>query len=762
VHLTFFVLFTLVGGALVARLSHVPFLDALFACVGAMTGGSLVPFDVVRLSPGAQGVLFVLMFSGGITLTALGPLCYRIYVWRVRLKPALRRARRLGRDLRRMARPRLPLPVAPALDSLPEGEAERAEAGAGAGAGADAAAAQTSPDADPSAPPAPGSAASAAAVLTALDAADADAMLSELSAQDEGLFAVAVLTVCYTVFWTLVTMGAVWRRAAAAPPGSPLGDALAARGVSAGWFSLWTATSSFNNVGLSLFSTSAAPLSDDAPALLAIAAAALAGNTAWPLALRFLLSLSARAGESAAFARLTRSCCGGGGHHGRHGHAGAAALAAGLRSGNSRRSVASGLVVATSHAAAFTRGARYALDHPQRCYHLLFPRRETRALLIALVVTNGVQLAAFGGASGAAPAVAAASPTVSGRAVVAFFTCVNTRSTGYTVLDLNELAPVVLVLFAFMMWFSPYPLVALWAREDEGGGDLFADKRAYDEKTGRGSSSSAAALSPARAALARFPALTAFSKRYLRRHGTWLTLAFVALAAAEAPLLATPPLPGAPARSPSSLFALLFEILSAYGTNGMSLGWPGVNFNLCGMMHKTSKLILMGLMLLGRHRSMPRQVDPPLAGRLAAVEELVAAAAAEVAARTDPGRFGSGGAGGGPAALVARMGSFTADGVAAALAFIRSNSEDALAAMAAGTRAQRDTEVEAALTRQRAAAAEAAGGAAGRRAALLRWWRGVTGDDAHGGGADGVRSPRHSAATLAGSADPDDAVATPV
>jgi hypothetical protein len=106
------------------------------------------------------------------------------------------------------------------------------------------------------------------------------------------------------------------------------------------------------------------------------------------------------------------------------------------------------------------------------------------------------------------------------------------------------------------------------------------------------------------------------------------------------------------------------------------------------------------------------------------------------------------------------MGSFTADGVAAALAFIRSNSEDALAAMAAGTRAQRDTEVEAALTRQRAAAAEAAGGAAGRRAALMRWWRGVTGDEgahahAHAAGAagGGVRLPRHSEAPLA-AADP--------
>jgi hypothetical protein len=157
---------------------------------------------------------------------------------------------------------------------------------------------------------------------------------------------------------------------------------------------------------------------------------------------------------------------------------------------------------------------------------------------------------------------------------------------------------------------------------------------------------------------------------------------------------------------------------------------------------------------------MPRQVDPPLAGRLAAVEELVAAAAAEVAARVEPPRYGSGGVGQGPAALVARMGSFTADGVAAALAFIRSNSEDALAAMAAGTRAQRDTEVEAALTRQRAAAAEAAGGAAGRRAALMRWWRGVTREEgahvgAHAAGAagGGVRLPRHSEAPLA-AADP--------
>jgi len=82
--------------------------------------------------------------------------------------------------------------------------------------------------------------------------------------------------------------------------------------------------------------------------------------------------------------------------------------------------------------------------------------------------------------------------------------------------------------------------------------------------------------------------------------------------------------------SPTSLFAILFELLSAYGTNGLSLGYPGVNYNLVGMWRPLSKLVVIFVLFLGRHRSMPRAVDRPLATHVRVLGAIVRDLAAAV------------------------------------------------------------------------------------------------------------------------------------
>lgn len=100
-------------------------------------------------------------------------------------------------------------------------------------------------------------------------------------------------------------------------------------------------------------------------------------------------------------------------------------------------------------------------------------------------------------------------------------------------------------------------------------------------------------------------------RRYVTRHASWLFLGFVTIAAMDQALLETPPTEPF-ARDPTSLFAYMFEVLSAYGTNGLSYGYPTVKYNLVGMWHPLSKVIIMGILFLGRHRNMPRAVDRPL------------------------------------------------------------------------------------------------------------------------------------------------------
>lgn len=563
VHLAYFLVATLVGGAIVTRLEALPFLDAWVLTSGAMTGASLVPFDVARLHTGSQVVCWFLMTFGGLTFTSLWVIGYRVYTFRSRLSKSLRRCAKLAQELRRANKARLPRA---GMEARPE----RPVAGVG-------------------------SVASARAVLEAIDAEDT--LLSELTAQDEGLMAVAVLTAAYTLFWHIITPCALYsslHRAHLAGRDPLLWEQLGARGINLGWLCLFMSTSAFNNVGLSILSNSTAEFADNTPALLTLCAAILAGNTAWPPALRFMLRCVAALGARAPW--LVRP--------------------------------------------SWRRGCRYALHDPQRVYHLLFPARETWALFTALMATNLVQLAVVLGSSASSSALRPPGSPVSHAGYSAFFVVVNTRSAGFTSFDLNALAPVCLVVFALAMWWSPFPLVAVWshARAPQGTLTQFI---APDPHALRPPGAAPLPRAASKRYTLDFPVLRQFTKMYLLRHGVWICLAFIAIAAADGILLVPSTPGGAP---PTSLFAFMFEVLSAYGCNGMSLGWPGESFtySLCAKFTAFSKLVIIFMMHLGRHRSMPRKVDPPLAARVARAEALVEAAKAELAALSG-GAHSSGG-----------------------------------------------------------------------------------------------------------------------
>lgn len=58
-----------------------------------------------------------------------------------------------------------------------------------------------------------------------------------------------------------------------------------------------------------------------------------------------------------------------------------------------------------------------------------------------------------------------------------------------------------------------------------------------------------------------------------------------------------------------SVFNFIFEIVSAYGCVGISIGAPGQFYSFCGSWHVLSKLILCFVMLRGRHRGLPVAID---------------------------------------------------------------------------------------------------------------------------------------------------------
>ncbi|KAK4096098.1 TrkH-domain-containing protein [Parathielavia hyrcaniae] len=82
----------------------------------------------------------------------------------------------------------------------------------------------------------------------------------------------------------------------------------------------------------------------------------------------------------------------------------------------------------------------------------------------------------------------------------------------------------------------------------------------------------------------------------------WIALAFFLVAIIE-----TSHALGDPAAY--SLFNMLFEIMSAYANNGVSMGLPTAATSFVGGCHAGTKLVLILVMLRGRHRDLPVALD---------------------------------------------------------------------------------------------------------------------------------------------------------
>ncbi|KAI6120358.1 cation transport protein-domain-containing protein [Pisolithus croceorrhizus] len=58
-----------------------------------------------------------------------------------------------------------------------------------------------------------------------------------------------------------------------------------------------------------------------------------------------------------------------------------------------------------------------------------------------------------------------------------------------------------------------------------------------------------------------------------------------------------------------NIFTIIFELVSAYGSVGLSLGVPNQNYSFSGSLRPLSKLVIILVMLRGRHRGLPVAID---------------------------------------------------------------------------------------------------------------------------------------------------------
>eukprot|EP01121_Diplochlamys_sp_Union-15-3_P020319 TRINITY_DN78_c0_g4_i1.p1 TRINITY_DN78_c0_g4~~TRINITY_DN78_c0_g4_i1.p1 ORF type:complete len:518 (-),score=45.40 TRINITY_DN78_c0_g4_i1:91-1644(-) len=226
----------------------------------------------------------------------------------------------------------------------------------------------------------------------------------------------------------------------------------------------------------------------------------------------------------------------------------------------------------------------FLLKHPRRCFTHLFPWKQTKWLIkvlflitmsefVMFLVLDWDQTVFFGVKSGY-------------KITAALFQSVSTRIAGFNIVNLSIADPAMLVLYVIYMYISPYP-IALSIRssnETETKETVFYDT-ALEETSNA------------------YRTDLMYQAIYLvSRDLAWLVLALLIICVAEKDKIES--------QGPDfSIFKIIFEIVSGYGTVGLSLGWRDSPLSLSGQFTVVSKLVVILLMIIGRHRILPHSVD---------------------------------------------------------------------------------------------------------------------------------------------------------
>jgi potassium uptake Trk family protein len=220
----------------------------------------------------------------------------------------------------------------------------------------------------------------------------------------------------------------------------------------------------------------------------------------------------------------------------------------------------------------------FLLQHPRRCFIYLFPSRETLYLFAIQFVIDMAAWLCFEILNIGMPDVEAL-PTGT-RILDGLFQATGLRTSGAYIILMSSLAPACLVAYLVIMYISIYPM-ALTLRKTN----------TYEEKSiGLDDSDSSAA------------GIASHLQKQLAYDIWFQFFAFFLVCIIERGHIVRAD-PG------FSIFSILFEVTSAYGTVGLSLGVPGKDYSLCGDFASLSKVVMLFAMVRGRHRGLPLAID---------------------------------------------------------------------------------------------------------------------------------------------------------
>lgn len=308
------------------------------------------------------------------------------------------------------------------------------------------------------------------------------------------------------------------------------------QGISPNWWACFTAQTSFNDLGITLTNNSMFSFNRSVFVLVVGSFLIVIGNTGFPILLRFTIWVMFK------FSKDLSS---------------------------------------------YHESLGFLLDHPRRCFTLLFPSGPTWWLFFFLVVLNAVDLFIFlildlnNEYLEEVP--------VGYRVLNGLYQSFSTRTAGLSVVDIRELHSSVQLAYVIMMYISVLPIaisirrtnvyeeqsLGVYVKEEHTEADLEKTPKSY---------------------------IGSHLRNQLSFDLWYIFLGLFIICIAENGQLSK--------ENPNfNVFSCLFEVVSAYGTVGLSLGFPGVNTSLTGEFSTISKLVIIAMMIRGRHRGLPYALD---------------------------------------------------------------------------------------------------------------------------------------------------------
>ncbi|KAK1476346.1 low-affinity potassium transport protein [Colletotrichum tamarilloi] len=232
---------------------------------------------------------------------------------------------------------------------------------------------------------------------------------------------------------------------------------------------------------------------------------------------------------------------------------------------------------------------QFLLDHPRRCYTLLFPSKPTWILFGIVFALNfiDVLLIIVLDLDNAAVNDLPMGP----RILSALFQAASARHTGTATLNLSLVNPAVQFSLLSMMYIAIYPIaISIRASNtyEEKALGIYSDDSQLDE-----SNSASYIMSHVRNQLS-------FDLWYI-----FLGTFCICIAESERIVDLNEPQVPRP-RLPSHVF---YRSLNYSGNVGLSLGHPSVMTSLSGEFTTFSKLVICAMMIRGRHRGLPYSLD---------------------------------------------------------------------------------------------------------------------------------------------------------